>query len=217
MDWNNRFSGFLVLLLVFVFSVSEVSAQTWGEFFNQKKTQKKYLLNQIAALQVYIGYARKGYELVGNGLQTVRDISNGEFSLHHAFISSLKQVSPAVRKDVRIAEIIGMQLSVGKLSGGWDRFELLTLENRSYISGVRENLRGQCMDLLEELVMVITAGKVEMGEEERMRRVGELYQTMGEHYGFAREFTAEVNLLVGSREWELSELEQMKKHYEKSN
>jgi hypothetical protein len=195
--------------------VQEAAAQTWAEFFKQKKTQKKYLLNQIAALQVYIDYARKGYELVDNGLQTIRDMTSGEFSLHNAFLSSLKQVSPAVRNDLRVAEIISMQLSVLRLSGSWGDHELLSTGNRVYISRIRSDLGDRCLDALEELLLVITTGKVEMGDEERLRRIGELYALMQEHYGFARRFTAEVNLLVRSRERELLELEQMEVHYEK--
>lgn len=204
------FSAFILLMLI----GSNVRAQTWGEFFKQKKTQKKYLLNQIAALQVYIGYARKGYELVGDGLGTLRDISNGEFSLHGAFISSLRQVSTAVRNDVRIAEIISMQLSVLRISGNWGNHALLSTEHRDYISGVRENLRGICLEELEELLLVITAGKVEMSDDERLRRIAGLYGSMILHLAFARKFSAELDLLNRVRENELLELEQIKDHYE---
>lgn len=204
----------MALVLLCLVSAVDVSGQTWAEFFKQKKTQKKYLLNQIAALQVYIGYARKGYELVDNGLQAVRDITSGEFSLHHAFISSLKQVSPAVRNDLRVAEIISMQLSVLRLSGSWGDHELLSSGNRAYISGIRSDVRERCLDVLEELLLVVTAGKAEMGDQERLRRIGVMYGLMQAHYGFARGFTAEVNLLVRSRERELLELEQMEGQYE---
>ncbi|MEJ2901661.1 hypothetical protein WAE58_04470 [Pedobacter panaciterrae] len=214
MEWNRRFFTGVALALACLISTIDVSGQTWAEFFQQKKTQKKYLLNQIAALQVYIGYARKGYELVDNGLQTVRDITSGEFSLHNAFIHSLKQVSPAVRNDSRVAEMISMQVSVLRLSGGWGDHELLSAGNRAYIAEVRSDLRDQCLNSLEELLLVITSGKLEMGEEERLRRIGELYTLMQEHYGFAREFTAQVNLLVRSRERKILELEQMEAHYE---
>lgn len=202
-------SVFMLLLLV----CTDLRAQTWAEFFKQKKTQKKYLLHQIAALQVYIGYARKGYELVGNGLETVRDISNGELGLHNAFIRSLRQVSPAVRNDVRVAEFLSMQLSVLRITGSWGDHELLSDENRDYISAVGGNLRGKCLDDLEELLLVVTAGKLEMDDQERLRRIAVLYESMNLHLGFTREFTAQVNLLVSSRQRELLELEQMEDHY----
>lgn len=217
MGWIRRLSVALCVLLLMFGFLSPLKAQTWGEFFRQKKTQKKYLLTQIAALQVFIGQARKGYELVGNGLQTVKDMANGEFRLHEAFISSLKQVSPAVQADVRIAEMISMQLSVLRRSGSWTDHELLSTANRVYISGVRANLRSACLDLVEQLLLVVGSGRLELGDQERLRRIGELYQSMQEHYSFANAFTVEVEMLVRSRERELKQLQQIEKNYEDNN
>ena len=62
-----------------------VEAQTFSEWFRQKKTQKKYLLQQIAALQVYIGYAQKGYRIAKEGLTTIGGFTKGEFDLHSDF------------------------------------------------------------------------------------------------------------------------------------
>lgn len=53
-----------------------------------------------------------------------------------------------------------------------------------------------------------------MGDQERFRRIAELYGLMQAHYGFARGFTAEVTLLVRARQRELLELEQMEGRYE---
>ena len=55
-----------------------------------KKTQKKYLLQQIAALKVYISYAKKGYNIVSSGINTIRDIKKGELNLHNNFYNRSK-------------------------------------------------------------------------------------------------------------------------------
>ena len=60
------------------------------------QTQKKYMLQHIAALQVYIGYAKKGYNIASKGINTVRNIKNGDFNLHRDFFSSLKNINPAI-------------------------------------------------------------------------------------------------------------------------
>ena len=113
MNWIRKmlFAGLVICLSGMVIPVQ---AQTWSEWFKQKKTQKKYLLQQIAALEVYAGYLKKGYKIFDGGLSAIRDITHGEFNLHNAFISSLKQVSPEIRKDARIAEIIALQVSIMK-------------------------------------------------------------------------------------------------------
>ena len=49
--------------MLFAIISTGTRAQTFAEWFRQSATQKKYLLQQIAALQVYIGYVQKGYSI----------------------------------------------------------------------------------------------------------------------------------------------------------
>ena len=51
------------LLILFVLAGGLSQAQTFNEWFRQKATQKKYLIQQIAALQVYLDYVQKGYAI----------------------------------------------------------------------------------------------------------------------------------------------------------
>ncbi len=51
------------LVLFALLHSSGTKAQTFDEWFRQSATQKKYLLQQIAGLQVYIGYVQKGYSI----------------------------------------------------------------------------------------------------------------------------------------------------------
>ena len=60
-------------------------AQTFEEWFQQTQTQKHYLVEQIAALQVYLGYVKKGYDIASKGIHTISDIKNGEFNLYGTF------------------------------------------------------------------------------------------------------------------------------------
>ena len=53
----------ILILFLLTIIVTTTQAQTFAEWFRQKKTQKQYLIQQIAALQVYIGYAQKGYSI----------------------------------------------------------------------------------------------------------------------------------------------------------
>jgi hypothetical protein len=187
----------LVLALV-VFWVP-VQAQTWGEFFNQKKTQKRYLLQQIAALKVYAGYLKKGYEIMDGGISTVRDITRGEFSLHNAFIGSLKQVSPAIRKDVRVAEIIALQLHILQAFGGIKDHELLSAGDLAYIRLVQAELTADCFADLEELLLVITSGKLEMEDDERLQRLGQVYERMLDKSAFTQDFCGNAAQLIRQR------------------
>jgi hypothetical protein len=203
---KNKVPHLLVLvLLVAVFPLFSL-AQTFGEFFNQKKTQKKYLLQQIVAIEVYTGYLKKGYQIADGGLTTIRDISNGEFKLHDAFISSLKQVSLVIRKDARIAEIIALQLSILKAFGGIKSNALLSADNLSYVALVADGVVTECYADLEELLLVITAGKLEMQEDERLERLDKIYASMLDKSAFTQDFCNDAARLIRQKQQEQNEI-----------
>lgn len=210
---NKVWAPGLALVLACVFPAS-LSAQTFGEFFNQKKTQKRYLLEQIAALQVYLGYAKKGYELVGSGLQTVRDIKSGEFGLHNTFISSLKKVSPFVRSNTKVAEIIACQLGISRAFNIRDK-DKLPLSSQLYVLEVKAHLLDECFKDLEELLLVVTAGKVEMNDANRLERLDKIYRSILDKYSFALDFSTQVKLLIAGGIREEQSINYLKKLYEK--
>lgn len=207
-------SIFISCFLLCAFSFQPVKAQTWGEIFNQKKTQKSYLLQQIAALHLYIGYAKKGYDIAGSGLGTIKDIKNGEFTLHSAFFSSLKAVSPDIRNSSRVAEIIALQIAISKSFNGIRNNALLSAGNRDYIQSVRSEVLRECGTDLEELLLVITPGRVEMTGDERIRRLDKVYAGMKDKSVFTQSFTGGVNLLIGQEQGEQRSINQIRKSYE---
>ncbi len=74
----------LSLLCIILFSRSICGAQTPDEWFRQKATQKKYLIQQNAAFQVYLDYVQKGYAIAQKGLTTIGHIKQGDLDLHQA-------------------------------------------------------------------------------------------------------------------------------------
>lgn len=187
--------------------------QTFAEFFNQKKTQKKYLMEQIVALEMYTSYLKKGYEIASFGLQTIKDLSNGEFSLHDAFITGLKKVSPAIKNNVQVAQIIDMQIRIGKAFGGIKSNPNLSLSNQLYIQEVRENLWEESLKDLEELLLLITSGKVEMSDDERIERLDKVYRSMQDKSAFAQSFTDEVGMFIRAKEQEKISIDRLRNSY----
>jgi len=202
------------VILLITAALPRCQAQTWNEIFRQKKTQIKYLGEQIAALQVYLGYARKGYQLVGSGLEVVRDITSGEFNLHHAFISGLKQVSPAVRGDARVAEIVALQAAILKSFSGIKGDSLLGADQAIYVADVAEGVISDCLGDMEELLLVITSGKLEISDDERLVRLNGIYERMLDKSGFTRSFCSEARLLIRQKRMEGLTLERLRRYYE---
>lgn len=202
----------LGMLLLIIATAPRCSAQNWAEWFKQKKTQKKYLLNQIAALQVYIGYARQGYELVGSGLETVRAVTGGEFGLHEGFIYGLKAVSPLVKADPRVAEILDLQLGMIRAFSGIQNLEL-SADQVLFVAEVAGNMMAECKADLEELLLVLTSGKLEMKEEERLARLGSIHARMQEKSAFSREFCGEASLVAFQRKMEVQAVDKLRRYY----
>lgn len=204
----------LLMLLLLTLTVNSFG-QTWEEFFRQADTQKKYLLEQIAALKIYAGYVKQGYNIASSGLKTVKDITGGEFNLHSAFINLLKTVSPAIRNDIRVAEIISLQLSIRKAFNGPYASKFLSPAHQVYVDDVRENVLQECENDLEELLLVVTSGRLEMKDSERIERLEKIYQSMAAKSLFTQSFIAKVSLLAKDRERELQSVNQLRNYYGK--
>src|SRR3954466_3372099 len=97
------------LLLAFA---GQSQGQTFSEWFRQKKTQKKYLIEQIAALQVYEDYLEKGYSIVNEGLSQIKDIKHGDYDLHSGYFSSIKNINPTIRNYEKSIYIVELTLEV---------------------------------------------------------------------------------------------------------
>lgn len=194
----------------------QANAQTFSEWFRQKHTQKKYLLEQIAALKVYTGYVKKGYNIASDGLGMVREITDGEFKLHELFITGLKKVSPAIRNDARIADIVAMEIGIVRSFGRLLDLQGLSPDRIVYVQSVKASVMEACLDDLAELLLVVTSGKVEMGDSERLSRLEGIYLRMQDRSGFVQDFSAKVRLLLKQIDRENKSLKQLGGFYERN-
>lgn len=193
----------LFMLLLFVSATGSLQAQTFSEWFRQKKTQKKYLLQQIASLQVNIGYAQKGYKIAKEGLTTIGGFTKGEFNLHGDYFNSLKTVNPEIKQYAKVADIIAMQLKIvqdyNRSYGEINRSNAFKNEELDYIRRVFSRLLDDCEETLDELIAVTTNGKLEMKDDERMVRIDRLYLDMQDKYSFSQSFSNDAKTLAAAR------------------
>ncbi len=193
-----------ILLLLVASMVSLLCfSQTWDEWFRQKKTQKKYLLEQIAALRVYLGYAKQGYSIAKKGLGTINDIKHGDFHLHDGYFNSLKAVNPEIKNYAKVADIIALQLKIVKQSRqcmiAVRELGQFTPAEMDQCALVFSNLLTDCVKNIDELMLLITSGKIEMKDDERLKRINALYSDMQDKYGFCSSYTEEMTLLTVQR------------------
>ena len=171
--------------------------------------QKKVLLQQIAALKVYGEYVGKGYNIAKKGLATIGNLKDGEFSLHQDFFQALKVVSPGVRNYSQVVEIIALQLAIVKEYHslcGLLYDDLFHGDEKDYIIRVYRRLLTDCENNLENLYIVITDSSLEMNDEQRLERIGNLFEQMQANYTFCRAFGNETRLLLKERQHERNDI-----------
>lgn len=190
-----------------VLCAESLSAQTWAEWFRQKATQKKYLLQQIAALQVYSGYLSKGYSIAKNGLNTIKSIKNGDLLQHTNYFTSLVTVNPKIKRYAKVADIIALQITIAKLSGNaiksFRNNHHFTPTEIDYLQSVYSKLLSDCAKNLDELLTLITNGNLQMKDDERITAIDKIYLDMQDKQQFIRAFsnnTACLSILRSNEE-----------------
>ena len=191
------------LMFCSILFISSVKAQTWDEWFRQKQTKLKYIAQQIAALQVYAGYLKKGYQIVDEGWNTIDDIKHGDFDLHNNYFTSLKQVNSAIGNYDKVQGITNLQLQILQVDDATKKFvqsnENIQKEEKDYINKVLSNLLNKCADDLDELKMLTSNDSLSMKDDERLARIDNLYSDMQDKYAFAKDFQSTVQTLALSR------------------
>jgi hypothetical protein len=204
----------MLLAIATVLCVYGVSAQTVNEWVNQKSTQKKYLLQQIAALQVYISYAKKGYNIVSGGINTIRDIKKGDLNLHNTFFSSLKTINPKISRYAKVADIISYQVRIIKLARqtlqSIKEANQFSVEEIEYCKKVLNALLDDCIQSVTELLEIITPDKLQMADDERLVRIDKLYVDMQDKFTFCNVMSEDIGLLALQRLSEQTEINRSK-------
>ena len=177
-----------------------------GNSFGQSQEVQQLLLNveKLSQLKNILSDMKKGYEVISKGYNAVKNIAEGNFSLHEVFLDGLWLVSPEVRKYYKVAEIISYQ---GKIvseyksafkrfsgSGNFDAGEL------DYLSKVYKRLFDESLDNLDQLAMVITANQMRMSDEERLAAIDRIFSSTLDKLEFLRSFNSSAGLLSLQRD-----------------
>ena len=207
----------ILSLIILSGSIVSIYAQTYDEWFRQRKTQLKYLAQQIAAFQVYADYLHKGYGIAKQGLNAISDLKNGEFNLHQTFFSSLLKVNPAIQHYSRIADIITLQAAiVAQYKRGYkdaQQSKLLNSNEIKYIYSVFTSLLDDCTNDIALIISLTTDNQLQLHDDERLQRIDAIYNDMQSKYLFAKSFNNESTTLVISRQKEQSETSKLKTLY----
>jgi len=197
-----------ILILTILITLLMIPVKSMG----QSAEIQQLILNieKLSQFKKILSDMKKGYELLSGGYKTVKDMTEGNFSLHKTFLDALMQVSPAVKNYKRVAEIVEYQISIVKESrNGMNRFIKsgnFSGQEINYFEKVYGNLLNQSLRNLDELTIIITADKLRMSDDERLKAVDDIYEEMQDKLLFLRNFNASSNVLALQRSKEKNDV-----------
>ncbi|MFI5452214.1 TerB family tellurite resistance protein [Pedobacter sp. UC225_61] len=187
--------------------------------YAQSQEAKQLLLNveKLSQLKNILADMKKGYTVVSNGYRSVKNIAQGNFSLHEVFLDGLMLVSPEVKKYARVADIISYQKDIlseyKRALKGFRAADVFSPNELSYLGSVYENLFSQSLQNLEDLAMVVTSSKLRMSDDERLRAIDRIFLDTKDKLMFLREFNLQGRMLMLQKQKEKREIEQLKSYY----
>lgn len=176
-------------------------------------------IEKLAQFKQILSDLKKGYEILSGGYKTIKDLSEGNFNLHKVFLDGLLEVSPTVKKYKRVADIVDYQiLLVKEYKTAFNQFkngDWLKEGELGYISKVYENLFTLSIKNLDDLLTVVTAKKLRMSDDERLKAIDKIFEDMEDKLVFLRSFNNDTAVFIRQRKAEKREVDGMQGYYKK--
>jgi hypothetical protein len=159
----------------------------------------------------------KGYEILSEGYNAVKDISQGNFDLHNMFLDALMKASPVVQKYQKVANIINCELQIiSEYGTAYNRFKQddnFSPDEIIYIAKVYNNLIDESMKGLSDLTTVITDNTLRASDDERLNIIDQLDAEMQNRLSFLRYFNNNTTVLALQRAREKNDVNTIKNIY----
>lgn len=201
----------LFLILSGVLSIHVAHAQSFEA--------QQLLLNYEKLIQMkdILANMKKGYEIVSKGYNTIKNISEGNFNLHDAFIKGLMEVNPAIKNYKRVPDIISYQKDlVSEYKSAFRKYKgsgVFSADEIEYLGNVYGNLFNQSLQNLDELATIITASKLSMSDDERLKAVERIFADTEDKLQFLRDFNSKTQVLVLQRSKAKNDISDIQKLY----
>jgi hypothetical protein len=180
---------------------------------------QQLLLNveKLSQLKNILTDMKKGYTIVSGGYKAVKNISQGNFSLHEVFLDGMMLVSPEIKKYRRVADIISYQKNIiTEYKTAFSRFRAsdnFNADEISYLGLVYKQLFDQSIDNIDELQTVITSSKLRMSDDERLQAIDRIFADTEDKLVFLRSFNKEASILNLQLQKEKEDVNATKQYY----
>lgn len=186
-----------------------------------QSTEVQQLLLNVEKLSQFkniLSDMKKGYQIVSTGYNAVKNISQGNFSLHEVFMDGLMLVSPEVRKYHKVADIITYQSAiVTEYKSAFSRFKssgTFSAGELDYLGKVYGQLFDQSVNNLDALLTIITASQLRMSDDERLQAIDRIFADTQDKLSFLRDFNQKASMLNLQRAKEKADIQTLQKIYQ---
>ncbi|HTK21282.1 MAG TPA: hypothetical protein VL442_17305 [Mucilaginibacter sp.] len=204
----------IVITLVFSFCLITTKVATAQV---QEMQQLILDIEKLTQLKGILSDMKTGYQIYQQGYGSISQLSKGNFDLHSVYLNSLLSINPTVKNYGRVAEIITQQVSlISEYKSAYKQFQqsgTFSVSELNYMSNVYTQLVNQSLQNLDDLTNVLTAGKLRMSDDERMRAIDRIYASSSDKLQFLRHFNRQGVLLNIQRSKDVGDTRTMKQLY----
>ena len=174
-------------------------------------------IEKLTQLKGILSDMKTGYQIYQQGYGSISQLSKGNFDLHSVYLNGLLSINPTVKNYGRVAEIITQQASLlSEYKSSYKQFRqsgTFSAGELNYMSSVYTQLVNQSLQNLDELTNVLTAGKLRMSDDERMRAIDRIYASSSDKLQFLRYFNRQGVLLNIQRSKDMGDARTLKQLY----
>jgi len=193
------------LLCVLLLARPQAKAQT------PEVTQLILNIEKLDELRKILEELKKGYEILEKGYNTIKNLSEGNFKLHQAFLDGLLKTNPAVKNYAKVQQIISVQLTIlqeCRQARSWlsSQNGLDQVENR-LAEQLYVKLTSQSLQHLDALLLVLTEGKLRASDDERLKMIDKIHQDVLSQLTFLKQFNGAAAVLSAQRKKEQQDVQ----------
>lgn len=191
------------LILMVVSLLAGIVTSQAQTLFRQNATQKKYLIQQILKLQIYLEYTKRGYNIMSKGLNTMSSIKSGDYQLHELFFGNLSKVKPVINGYSKVeaikSDILIIRSIAGKVNDLVFNNDMLVESHEEYIRKQVDNMLQQLLDDMTSLNSVLSDNSLQMSDDDRIKRIDKVYQSVSDKKQWVIQLYDDCKLLILQR------------------
>ncbi len=204
------------IVIIMVFFLCLVTTKVATEQV-QEMQQLILDIEKLTQLKGILSDMKTGYQIYQQGYGSISQLSKGNFDLHSVYFKGLLSINPTVRNYGRVVEIVVQQASlISEYKIAYKQFQQsgsFSAGELNYMSNVYTQLVNQSLQNLDDLTNVLTAGKLRMSDDERMRAIDRIYASSSDKLQFLRHFNRQGVLLNIQRVKDIGDTRTVKQFY----